>query len=190
LEGIRIGTVLLEPFMPETAQKVFAQLNTQATSYDTLQEFGGFECNKVTEDPTPLFARLDPVKTMEEVHAYLDKDVPKVEHKAEIAFEDFDKVEMTVGKVLECTKHPDADKILVFKVDFGYEQRQILSGVAEFYKPEDLIGRKVIAVMNLKPRKIRGLDSNGMLLSAVKEENGKETLELLSSEMEIGSKVC
>ena len=190
LEGIRIGTVLLEPFMPETAQKVFAQLNTQATSYDTLQEFGGFECSKVTEDPTPLFARLDPVKTMEEVHAYLDKDVPKAEHKAEIAFEDFDKVEMTVGKVLECTKHPDADKILVFKVDFGYEQRQILSGVAEFYKPEDLIGRKVIAVMNLKPRKIRGLDSNGMLLSAVREENGKETLELLSSEMEIGSKVC
>ena len=190
LEGIRIGTVLLEPFMPETAQKVFAQLNTQATSYDTLQEFGGFECNTVTEDPTPLFARLDPVKTMEEVHAYLDKDVPKAEHKAEIAFEDFDKVEMTVGKVLECTKHPDADKILVFKVDFGYEQRQILSGVAEFYKPEDLIGRKVIAVMNLKPRKIRGLDSNGMLLSAVREENGKETLELLSSEMEIGSKVC
>ncbi len=190
LEGIRIGTVLLEPFMPETAQKVFAQLNTQATSYDTLQEFGGFECNKVTEEPAVLFARLDPVKTMEEVHAYLDKDVPKVEHKAEIAFEDFDKVEMTVGKVLECTKHPDADKILVFKVDFGYEQRQILSGVAEFYKPEDLIGRKVIAVMNLKPRKIRGLDSNGMLLSAVKEENGKETLELLSSEMEIGSKVC
>ena len=190
LEGIRIGTVLLSPFLPETAEKVFAQLNTQATSYDTLQEFGAFECSKVTEDPVPLFARLDPVKTMEEVHAYLNKDVPKVEHKAEIAFEDFDKVEMAVGKVLECTKHPDADKILVFQVDFGYEQRQILSGVAEFYKPEDLVGKKVIAVMNLKPRKIRGLDSNGMLLSAVKEENGKEKLELLSSEMEVGSKVC
>ncbi|MBQ6560096.1 MAG: methionine--tRNA ligase [Erysipelotrichaceae bacterium] len=190
LEGIRIGTVLLSPFLPETAEKVFAQLNTQATSYDTLQEFGGFECNRATEEPTVLFARLDPVKTMEEVHAYLDRDVPKVEHKAEIAFEDFDKVEMVVGKVLECTKHPDADKILVFKVDFGYEQRQILSGVAQFYKPEELIGRKVIAVMNLKPRKIRGLDSNGMLLSAVKEENGKEKLELLTSEMDIGSIVC
>ncbi len=190
LEAIRIGTVLLAPFMPETAEKVFAQLNTQATSYDTLQEFGGFECHKVTEEPTVLFARLDPVKTMEEVHAYLDRDVPIVEHKAEIAFDDFAKVEMVVGKVLECTKHPDADKILVFKVDFGYEQRQILSGVAEYYKPEDLIGRKVIAVMNLKPRKIRGLDSNGMLLSAVKEKDGKETLELLSSDMEIGSIVC
>ncbi|MBR4462852.1 MAG: methionine--tRNA ligase [Erysipelotrichaceae bacterium] len=190
LEGIRIGTVLLAPFMPETAEKVFAQLNTQATSYDTLQEFDAFECNRVTEEPTVLFARLDPIKTMEEVHAYLDRDVPKVEHKTEIAFEDFDKVEMAVGKVLECTKHPDADKILVFQVDFGYEKRQILSGVAQYYKPEDLVGKKVIAVMNLKPRKIRGLDSNGMLLSAVKEENGKEKLELLTSEMEIGSVIC
>ena len=115
---------------------------------------------------------------------------PKVEHKAEIEFSDFEKVEMVVGKVLECKKHPDADKILVFQVDFGYEQRQILSGVAQYYKPEELVGKKVIAVMNLKPRKIRGLDSQGMLLSAVKEENGKEKLELLTSEMEVGSVVC
>ena len=98
---------------------------------------------------------------------------------------------MVVGKVIECKKHPDADKILVFNVDFGYEQRQILSGVAEFYKPEDLVGRKVIAVLNLKPRKIRGLDSNGMLLSAVKkDDSGKEILELLSSDVEVGSIVC
>ena len=75
-------------------------------------------------------------------------------------------------------------------MDFGYEKRQILSGVAEFYKPEDLVGRKVIAVMNLKPRKIRGLESEGMLLSAVREKDGKEVLELLSSDMEIGSVVC
>ena len=190
LEGIRIATVLLAPFLPETAEKVFKQLNTQETSYDSLSSFGAYECNKVTEDPTPLFARLDPVKTMEEVHAYLQDEPKKVEHKAEIAFEDFDKVEMVVGKVLTCEKHPDADKILVFQVDFGYEQRQILSGVAEFYKPEDLVGKKVIAILNLKPRKIRGLDSNGMLLSAVREVNGKEELELLGSEMEVGSIVC
>ena len=97
---------------------------------------------------------------------------------------------MVVGQVTECKKHPDADKILVFNVDFGYEQRQILSGVAAYYKPEELVGKKVIAVLNLKPRKIRGLDSNGMLLSAVTEENGKEKLELLTSNLEIGSKVC
>ena len=190
LEGIRIGTVLLSSFMPETAAKVYEQINTEQTSYDSLMEFGAYECNRVTDKPEPLFARLDPEKIMEEVHALLGSPEPKVEHKAEIEFSDFEKVEMVVGKVLECKKHPDADKILVFNVDFGYEQRQILSGVAEYYKPEELVGRKVIAVMNLKPRKIRGLDSNGMLLSAVKEENGKEKLELLTSEMEVGSVVC
>ncbi|MBQ6478846.1 MAG: methionine--tRNA ligase [Erysipelotrichaceae bacterium] len=190
LEGIRIGTVLLSSFMPETAAKVYEQINTEQTSYDSLKEFGAYECSKVTDQPEPLFARLDPEKTMEEVHALLGSPAPKVEHKPEIEFPDFEKVEMVVGKVLECKKHPDADKILVFQVDFGYEQRQILSGVAQYYKPEELVGRKVIAVMNLKPRKIRGLDSQGMLLSAVKEENGKEKLELLSSDMEIGSVVC
>ena len=187
IEGIRIGCVLLEPFMPEIAKKVFEQINTEKTDYDSLNTFGGFECSKVTDKPEVLFARLDPEKTMEEVHAYLGDVKEKVEHKKEIAFEDFDKVEMVVGQVLECSKHPDADKILVFNVDFGYEQRQILSGVAEYYKPEELVGRKVIAVMNLKPRKIRGLDSNGMLLSAIKKQDGKEVLELLSSDMEVGS---
>ncbi len=190
LEGIRFGAVLMEPVMPETSRKVFEQLNTARRDYDSLLSFGNYECSKVTDKPEPLFGRLDPEKTMAEVHAYLDQPEEKVEHKPEIEFGDFDKVEMVVGKVLECKKHPDADKILVFNVDFGYEQRQILSGVAEFYKPEELVGRKVIAVLNLKPRKIRGLESNGMLLSAVKEKDGKEELELVSSDMEIGSIVC
>jgi len=190
LEGIRIGTVLLEPFMPETAKKVYEQINTEKTGYDTLDNFGAYECNKVCEKPEVLFARLDPEKTMEEVHEYLGTSEEKVEHKPEIAFEDFDKVEMVVGKVLECKKHPDADKILVFDVDFGFEKRQILSGVAMHYKPEDLVGKKVIAVMNLKPRKIRGLESQGMLLSAVKQIDGKEVLELISSDMEVGSIIC
>jgi methionyl-tRNA synthetase len=190
LEGIRFGAVLMEPFMPETSRKVFEQLGTAVTSYDSLSSFGNYECSKVTERPEALFQRLDADKTMEEVHAYLDKPAQKVEHKAEIEFNDFEKVEMVVGKVLSCEKHPNADKILVFNVDFGYEQRQILSGVAAYYKPEELVGKNVIAVMNLKPRKIRGLDSNGMLLSAVREVDGKEKLELLSSDMEPGSIVC
>ena len=190
LEGIRIGTILLEPFMPETARKVFEQINTKKTDYDSVGSFGNYECNRVCEKPEVLFARLDPEKTMAEVHEYLGSNEVKVEHKKEIEFADFEKVEMVVGKVVECKKHPDADKILVFNVDFGYEQRQILSGVANYYKPEDLIGKKVIAVMNLKPRKIRGLESNGMLLSAVKETDGKEKLELLTSDMEVGSIVC
>ncbi|MBQ1625235.1 MAG: methionine--tRNA ligase [Erysipelotrichaceae bacterium] len=191
LEGIRFGAVLMEPFMPETSARVYEQIGTRETSYDSLSNFGAYECNKVTEKPEPLFNRIDPVKTMDEVHAYLGQpEVEKVEHKAEIEFADFEKVEMVVGQVLSCEKHPNADKILVFNVDFGYEQRQILSGVAAYYKPEELLGRKVIAVMNLKPRKIRGLESNGMLLSAVKQKDGKEVLELLSSDMEVGSIVC
>ena len=191
LEGIRFGAVLMEPFMPETSARVYEQIGTRETSYDSLSSFGAYECNKVTEKPEPLFNRIDPVKTMDEVHAYLGQpEVEKVEHKAEIEFADFEKVEMVVGQVTECSKHPNADKILVFNVDFGYEQRQILSGVAAYYKPEELLGRKVIAVMNLKPRKIRGLESNGMLLSAVKQKDGKEGLELLSSDMEVGSIVC
>ena len=191
LEGIRFGAVLMEPFMPETSARVYEQIGTRETSYDSLSSFGAYECNKVTEKPEPLFNRIDPVKTMDEVHAYLGQpEVEKVEHKAEIEFADFEKVEMVVGQVTECSKHPNADKILVFNVDFGYEQRQILSGVAAYYKPEELLGRKVIAVMNLKPRKIRGLESNGMLLSAVKQKDGKEVLELLSSDMEVGSIVC
>ena len=191
LEGIRFGAVLMEPFMPETSARVYEQIGTRETSYDSLSSFGAYECNKVTEKPEPLFNRIDPVKTMDEVHAYLGQpEVEKVEHKAEIEFADFEKVEMVVGQVSECSKHPNADKILVFNVDFGYEQRQILSGVAAYYKPEELLGRRVIAVMNLKPRKIRGLESNGMLLSAVKQKDGKEVLELLSSDMEVGSIVC
>ena len=191
IEGIRFGAVLMSSFMPATSQKVFEQINTKETSYDSLSAFGNYECDKVTEKPEPLFNRLDPDKTMEEVHAYLGtEEEKKVEHKPEIEFPDFEKVEMVVGKVIECKKHPDADKILVFNVDFGYEQRQILSGVAQYYKPEELVGKKVIAVMNLKPRKIRGLESNGMLLSAVKETDGKEKLELLTSDMEVGSIVC
>ena len=191
LEGIRFGAVLMEPFMPETSARVYEQIGTRETSYDSLSSFGAYECNKVTEKPEPLFNRIDPVKTMDEVHAYLGQpEVEKVEHKAEIEFADFEKVEMVVGQVTECSKHPNADKILVFNVDFGYEQRQILSGVAAYYKPEELLGRKVIAVMNLKPRKIRGLESNGMLLSAIKQKDGKEVLELLSSDMEVGSIVC
>ncbi|MEE3408624.1 MAG: methionine--tRNA ligase [Erysipelotrichaceae bacterium] len=185
LEGIRFGAVLMEPFMPETSARVYEQIGTRETSYDSLSSFGAYECNKVTEKPEPLFNRIDPVKTMDEVHAYLGQpEVEKVEHKAEIEFADFEKVEMVVGQVTECSKHPNADKILVFNVDFGYEQRQILSGVAAYYKPEELLGRKVIAVMNLKPRKIRGLESNGMLLFATGDD-GK--FRFVSADAEPGS---
>lgn len=187
IEGIRMCALELEAFIPSTSKKIYEQLNISDVSFDKF-EFGSFDSYKVIEKPEILFVRIDEEELKKKLEA--ENEPVKVEHKPEIAFDDFDKVEMVVGKVLECKKHPDADKILVFNVDFGYEQRQILSGVAMHYKPEELVGRKVIAVLNLKPRKIRGLESNGMLLSAVKEIDGKEKLELVSSDMEIGSIVC
>ena len=194
LEGIRIGSVLLSPFMPETSENVFKQINTSKTDYDSILTWGEFEANKVTDTPTPLFQRIDSDKKMEEVHAYLEEKYgapkKKIEHKPEIEFPDFEKLELSVGEVISCEKHPDADKILVFKIDFDGEVRQILSGVAKFYKPEEMVGKKVVAVLNLKPRKIRGLESQGMLLSAVNGEGSDETLELLSSSLPKGSKVC
>ena len=130
---------------------------------------------------------------MEEVHAYLDEKagIKKIEHKAEIGFDEFEKVEFLVGEVLTCKKHPNADRILVFEVNFGGEVRQICSGLAKEYKPEELIGRHVLAVLNLKPRKIRGVESNGMLLTAVyTKEDGSEDVELLSTTLPKGSVVC
>lgn len=187
IEGIRMCALELEAFIPSTSKKIYEQLNISDVSFDKF-EFGSFDSYKVIEKPEILFVRIDEEELKKKLEA--ENEPVKVEHKPEIAFDDFDKVEMVVGKVIDCKKHPDADKILVFNVDFGYEQRQILSGVAMHYKPEELVGRKVIAVLNLKPRKIRGLESNGMLLSAVKEIDGKEKLELVSSDMEVGSIVC
>jgi len=176
IEGIRIGSVLLEPFMPETAQKVYAQLNTKVTDYDSLLTFGNYECSKVTETPVPLFARLDPVKTMDEVHAYLGKPEEKLEHKEQITIDDFDKMEIRVAKVLSCEKHPKADKLLVFKVKMGPEERTIVSGIAKWYKPEQLVGKKVLVVANLKPVTLRGIESQGMILSAEDDEDNLEVV--------------
>ena len=196
LEGIRFATVLISPFMPETAENVFKQINTSKTDYDSIQSWGQLEINKVTDAPVALFQRIDTEKKMDEVHEYLNKKygeakkVEEVKHKPEIEFADFDKVEMRVGEVIKCEKHSEADKLLVFQIDFGDEQRQILSGIAAHYKPEELVGKHVIAITNLKPRKMRGLDSNGMLICAVKEVDGKEELELLTTKLPKGSIVC
>lgn len=186
LEGIRFGSVLMAPFMPETSQKVFEQLNTKATDYDSLTEFGNFECNKVTETPVPLFARIDAAKTMEEVHAHLDKPEEKLEHKDEISIDDFSKVEIRVGTVLECEKHPKADKLLVSKIKIGPEVIQIVSGIAKWYKPAEMVGKKVLVVCNLKPVTLRGVESQGMILCA-EDENGN--LDVVTANIEDGAEV-
>ena len=170
LEAIRFAAVLLSPFLPETSRKVLDQLNTEKRDYDSIQSFGQLEDNhKIASDVKPLFARLNAEEVLAKIHADLDK--PAVKHKDEVTIEDFEKLEIKVGRIISCEKHPSADKLLVFKLDFGNEERQIVSGIAKWYKPEELVGKKVAAIVNLKPVKLRGVESQGMILSA-EDENG------------------
>ncbi len=179
LESIRFGAVLLESFLPETAQKIYAQLNTSQTSMESLEQFGALQPGDTVGQAEILFARLDLAKKMEEVNAYnaaknpapAKEELPPHEPKAQIVYDDFDKVELTVAKVLHCEPVPKSKKLLRFELDLGYEKRQILSGIAQWYKPEDLIGHNVVIVSNLAPRKMMGLESNGMILSATCGEN-------------------
>ena len=167
---------MLSPFTPETSEKVLDQLNTAARDYDSVLTFGNLEDHhKVVSDVKPLFARLNAEEVLAQIHADLDK--PAVKHKDEVSIDDFDKLEIRVGTVKSCEKHPSADKLLVFKIDFGAEERQIVSGIAKWYKPEELVGKKVAAIVNLKPVKLRGVESQGMILSA-EDENGE--LEVVS----------
>ena len=189
LEGIRISSVLIEPFMPDTAKNVFNQINTEKTDYESILTWGNFEGNKVTDSPKPLFQRIDIEKEMEDIHTYITEKygepVKKIEHLPEISIDDFAKVELTVGQVLESKKHEKADKLLVSKIDIGGEVRQIVSGIANVIKPEEFVGKKVIVITNLKPAKIRGEESQGMILCA---ENGDE-VEIMTSTLPVGSKL-
>ncbi len=173
LEAIRFAAVLLESFIPETSKSILDQLNTAQRDKQSLATFGNLEENtKVTEQPTILFARLDP----KEVFEKLTPAPKKLETKPEITIEDFAKIDLRVGKILSCQKHPSAEKLLVSQVQVGPEVRQIVSGIATHFTPESLVGKKVIVVANLKAAKLRGELSQGMLL--VGEEG--ETLEILS----------
>ncbi len=175
LEAIRFSAVLLEPFMPETAQKIYAQLNTTATDYDSLEAFHGMKAGDHVGTAEILFARLDAAKKMEEIQAFLaerypapkpEPQLPEFEKLPQIVYDDFAKIELTVAKVIHCENVKKSKKLLRFDLDLGTEQRQVLSGIAKWYQPEDLIGHNVIVVTNLKPVTMMGLESNGMILSA------------------------
>lgn len=184
LESIRYGAVLLQSFIPESATKILDELNTQKRDLESLSSFGQLEIgNKVISKPEILFVRIDEKEmlemiendhkkeaVMEEVkkeEVVVEEVVEESTKKAQVTYDDFDKLEFRLGTVTECVKHPKADRLLVFQIDLGDETRQIISGIAEFYEdPNELVGRKVVAVTNLKPVKLRGLESNGMLLSA------------------------
>ncbi len=179
LEAIRISSILLEPIMPSTSNKVYTYLNTSLTSFADL-EFKTAKYNVSSSDV--LFKRLDVKEIMDKVAIKeAEKEVkvePKKESKPLISIDDFDKLDLVVGQILEAKKHPKADKLLVFKVNIGTEIRQIVSGIAKFYTPEELVGKKVVVVKNLAPIKLRGEESCGMLLCASDETD--TTLELLN----------
>lgn len=175
LESIRISAVLLKSFLPETADKILDTLHTNQRDFDSIQTFGQLETGiQVEKKPEVLFARIDEKKFMEELNKELEaqkEEKPKKEEiKEEITIDDFSKVELKVGTIIECEKHPKADRLLVEKIDMGEEIRQVVSGIANTYKPEELIGKQVIVVTNLKPVKLRGVDSNGMILCASSEK--------------------
>jgi len=171
-ESIRIIATLINPIMNLTANKIYDQLGITGqegiTNWESTKTFGLLnEGVKVTKGDA-LFPRLDIDKEVEELET-LFSGKPKEEpltHKDEITIDDFDKVELRVGKIIKCEKHPKADKLLVSQVKIGPETRQIVSGIAKWYKPEDLIGKEVTVVCNLKPVKLRGIESQGMILAA------------------------
>ena len=171
LESIRFAAVLLQSFLPETAEKILDQLNTPERTLESLHSFGHFNSDKVCEKPEILFARIDEKEMLEKIQAKF-APVKEVEEEkvAQITFEDFMKTQLKVGIVKSCEKHPKADKLLVSQIDIGNEVRQIVSGIAQSYTPEQMVGRKVIVVANLKPAKIRGVESQGMLLAGENEE--------------------
>ncbi|MCQ2547577.1 MAG: methionine--tRNA ligase [Clostridia bacterium] len=186
-EALRIVSILINPFMHTTAGKIRKQLGIALYDivWEDASEFNML-CQEKVKKGDAIFPRLDIEKELEELAELAGgpKEEPMV-YKDDIEFDDFDKVDLRVAKVLECEKHPNADKLLVFQLQVGTERRQIISGVAKDFKPEELIGKNVIIVANLKPRKLRGLESQGMILYA---ENG-EHLALVSTEAENGNSV-
>ena len=190
VESITVGANLLTPYMPETSERILAQLypaNPKAgeRDFDDLDKFGLRENDiKVTEKPEILFARLDLEEVMKEVEKIQEaqkkavgiKDYPKVEKKPEITIDDFDKIQIQVGEVIKCEPVKKAKKLLVSQIRIGDEVRQIVSGVAAYYKPEEMVGKKVAVVTNLKPCKLCGVESQGMILAAADDENNLSVL--------------
>ena len=180
LEGIRFIAVLLEPFMPETSVKILEQIGTDVNTLESLAEFGAVKAGDKVGVATPLFSRLDVEKTLEEIEASLPQPESEEEEKeivglAEIQYDDFAKVELRVCEVVDCKPIKKAKKLLELTLNDGTkEPRTVASGIAKWYKPEELIGKKVIVVANLAPRTLCGVESHGMILAGeITEEDIK-----------------
>ena len=196
LECIRIAAVLLEPIMPSTCKEIFRQIGTDKTDYASLAAFGGMTAGASVGEASVLFARVDEKKMMDEINAEIAakaaaaeaaaKAIEKPEGLALIGIEDFMNVELRSAQILACEKVPKAKKLLKLQIDLGYEKRQVVSGIAKFYEPEALIGKKVILVTNLKPAVLCGIESNGMILAS-----GEDTIRVvfLDPETPLGERI-
>ena len=199
VESISYGAALLESFMPTTSKKILAQLNAKPRTIDQMTEFGLYESGtRVTETPEILFARLDVKEVLAKVEehkaaqaaeAAQKENVIDIEAKEAVSYDDFAKLQFQVGEILSCEAVPKADKLLCSQVKIGSQVRQIVSGIRSTYSPEKMVGKKVMVLVNLQPRKIRGLVSEGMLLCA-EDADGKLSLVAPEKEMPAGAEIC
>ena len=201
VESISIGAELLESFLPETAEKVLNQLNATRRGYDKLHTFGLYpDGGKVTEKPEILFARLDldeVLKKVEELHPQKEEEKANeevaagidIEAKPEISYDDFMKMQFQVGEIIACEEVPKSKKLLCSQVRIGSQVKQIVSGIKKHYSAEEMVGKKVMVLVNLKPAKLAGVLSEGMLLCA-EDENGELSLMVPEKEMPNGAEIC
>lgn len=192
LESIRYIAILIQPFMPDTSKAILEQLNTNVTDYDSLENFGGLQVGGSVNKSVALFQRIDAEKMLSEIEEKANESVetPKQEIvlQPEITIDDFAKIELRCGKIVSAEKVKKSKKLLCFQIDDGMGGRQIVSGIAQWYKPEDLVGKKVQVVANLKPVKLCGVESNGMLCCA-EMPDGSAKLLFLDDSIPCGAKI-
>ena len=199
VESITIGAALLESFMPETTGRILTQLNAEKREYETLDQFGLYVSgNKVTEKPEILFQRLDVKEILEKVEAKRaeqekpeepEENVIDIEPKEEITFEDFEKLQFQVGEIISCEPVKKSKKLLCSQVKIGSQVKQIVSGIKSHYSAEEMVGKKVMVLVNLKPAKLAGVLSEGMILCA-EDENGELSLVVPEKKMPVGAEIC
>ena len=199
VESITIGAALLESFMPETTGRILTQLNAEKREYETLDQFGLYVSgNKVTEKPEILFQRLDVKEILEKVEAKRaeqekpeepEENVIDIEPKEEITFEDFEKLQFQVGEIISCEPVKKSKKLLCSQVKIGSQVKQIVSGIKSHYSAEEMVGKKVMVLVNLKPAKLAGVLSEGMILCA-EDENGELSLVVPERKMPVGAEIC
>ncbi|MBQ9926712.1 MAG: methionine--tRNA ligase [Lachnospiraceae bacterium] len=207
VDSIVTGASLIEPFMPKTAEKIVSQLNTSIRSFEETQTAGGYPSgNKVTDKPEILFARLDAKEVVEKAEAMfaerkaaegadaaaeakVEETVIDIEAKEEISYDDFMKMQFQVGEIIACEEVPKSKKLLCSQVKIGSQVKQIVSGIKQHYSPEEMVGKKVMVLVNLKPAKLAGVMSEGMLLCA-EDAEGNLALMVPEKEMPAGAEIC